>query len=60
MQQIRECRQSAWACPSAECLNIGSIKARVEDGRIFLTLTPRIGVQLGLSGIEECLRYVLR
>jgi hypothetical protein len=60
LQQIRQCRQSAWACPSGECLNIGSIEERVEDGRIYLTLTPRLGAQLNSSGIEECLGYMLR
>jgi hypothetical protein len=43
-----------------KCLNIGSIEERVEDGRIFLTLTPRLGAQLNSSGIEECLGYMLR
>jgi hypothetical protein len=57
--QIRQCRQSAWACPSGACLNIGSIEERVEDGRIVLTLTPRPGAQLDPSGIEECLGYML-
>jgi hypothetical protein len=60
LEQIRQCRPSAWACPSGACLNIGSIEERVEDGRIFLTLTPRPGAQLDPSGIEECLGYMLR
>ena len=60
LQQIRQCRQSAWACPSGECLNIGSIEERVEAGRVFLTLTARPGAQLNSSGIEECLGYMLR
>jgi hypothetical protein len=59
VQQIRQCRQSAWACPSGECLNIGSIEERVEAGRVFLTLTARPGAQLNSSGIEECLGYML-
>jgi hypothetical protein len=59
VQKIRQCRQSAWACPSGECSNIGSIDERVEEGRVFLTLTPRAGTQLDLSGIEECLSYML-
>jgi hypothetical protein len=60
LEQIRECRQSAWACPSAECRNVGSIEERVEAGTIFLTLTARPGAQLDRSGIEECLAYMLR
>jgi hypothetical protein len=59
VQKIRQCRQSAWACPSGECLNVGSIDERIEEGRVFLTLTPRPGAQLNLSGIEECLSYML-
>ena len=60
LQQIRQCRQSAWACPSGACLNIGSIEERVEKGRIVLTLIPRPGAQLDPGGIEECLGYMLR
>jgi hypothetical protein len=59
LEAIRQCRQSAWACPSGECRNIGSMEERAEDGSIFLTLTPRPGAQLDPSGIEECLRYML-
>jgi hypothetical protein len=60
LEVIRRCRrQSAWACPSAECANIGSMEERAGDGSVFLTLTRRPGTQLDLSGIEECLRYTL-
>lgn len=60
LQRIRQCRQSAWACPSGECLNVGSIEERVEAGTIFLTLAPRSGAQLDAVGIDECLGYLLR
>lgn len=56
---IRRCRQSAWACPSGECMNIADISERVEAGRVSLTLIPRPGAQLDPSGIEHCLRYML-
>ena len=59
LEQISRCRQSAWACPSAECRNVGSIEERMEAGSIFLTLTARPGTQLDRSGIEECLAYML-
>lgn len=59
LAQISQCRQSAWACPSAECRNVGSIDEHVEGGSIFLTLTARPGTQLDRSGIEECLAYML-
>lgn len=59
VQAIRQCRQSAWACPSGECMNIGTMEERAENGSILLLLTPRPGAQLNPSGIEECLRYTL-
>jgi len=48
LEAIRQCRrQSAWACPSAECQYIGSMEERAGDGSVFLTLTPSPGMQLG-------------
>lgn len=57
--QIRRCRESAWACPSGECLNIGSIDERIENGSMVLTLSPRPGAQIDPSGISECIGYML-
>lgn len=59
LEAVGQCRQSAWACPSGECLNIETMEARAAEGSVVLTLTPRAGVQLDLSAIEECLRYTL-
>lgn len=60
LEAIRQCRkQSAWACPSGECANIGSMDERAEDGSVLITLAPRAGATLDLRGIEECLRYTL-
>ncbi len=60
LETIRQCRrQSVWACPSGECQNIGSMKERAEGGSVFLTLTPTPGAEIALTGIDECLRYVL-
>lgn len=59
LETLRQCRKSAWACPSGECLNIGAMEERVEDGSVVLTLTPRSGARLSLSGIEECVGYML-
>ena len=59
LEEIRKCRQSAWACPSGECMNIGTMEERSGDGCVFLTFTPRSGEQLSPSGIEQCLRYML-
>jgi hypothetical protein len=59
LEAIRRCREGAWACQSGECLNIGAMEERVEDGSVFLTLIPRPGVQIDPAGIEICLRYTL-
>ncbi len=59
IEAIRRCQQSAWACQSGECLNIGAIQERVEGASLFLTLIPKAGVELNPSGIETCLRYAL-
>ena len=60
LEAIRQCRkQSAWACPSAECQNIGTMEEHAEGGSVFLILAPRPGTQLDPSGIGECMRYML-
>ena len=59
LERIRECRKSAWACPSAECTRIGTMQERCADGCVFLTLTPRTSEPLSAPGIEQCLRYML-
>jgi hypothetical protein len=59
IERICRCRQSAWACPSGECQNIGTIEERVEGGSVFLALIPAPGAQIDRSGIEICLRYTL-
>ena len=59
LEGIRRCRQSAWACQSGECVNIGTMEERVEGGSMFLTLVPRPGAQIDPAGIETCLRYLL-
>ncbi len=56
---IRRCRQTAWACPSGECLNIESIAERAEGGSVVLTLAARPDAGLDAAGIEQCLRYML-
>jgi hypothetical protein len=59
LDAVNHCRQSAWACPSGECLNISTMGSSAADGNVYLTLTPRAGEQLDLAAIEECLRYTL-
>ena len=60
LEAMRQCRQSAWACPSGECMNIGTMEACSADGGVLLRLTPRRGAQLDPGGIEECMRYMLQ
>ena len=59
LEKIRSCRQSAWACPSGECMKIGAMEEHLGNGCVSVTLIPRLGEQLNPAGIEECLRYVL-
>jgi hypothetical protein len=59
IEAIHRCRQSAWACPSGECMNIESIAEQVAGGCALFTLTARPGAELSSSGIEQCLRYML-
>jgi hypothetical protein len=59
VEAIRQCRKSAWACPSGECMNAADIVEHVEQGSVVLTITPRPDAQLDPSGIEQCLRYML-
>jgi hypothetical protein len=59
IEAIRRCRQSAWACQSGECMNIGSMQERVQDGSVSLTLIPGADAQINPAGIEICLRYLL-
>jgi hypothetical protein len=60
LERIRACRQGAWACPSGECMNIGTMEEHAQEGHIVLMLAPRPGAQLSATGIEQCLRYTLQ
>jgi len=60
LERIRSCRQTAWACPSGECMNIATMQEQAGDGWVSLTLAPRPGGELSAAGIEECLRYMLQ
>lgn len=59
IEEIRRCRQGAWACQSGECMNIGTMEERAHEGRVSLTLIPRPDAQINPAGIEICLRYLL-
>ncbi|HSN20964.1 MAG TPA: hypothetical protein VLS49_09810 [Usitatibacter sp.] len=59
LDKLRDCRRSAWACPSAECTKIGRMDERIADGCVFLSLEPASADPLSAAGIEQCLRYML-
>ena len=60
LDRIRACRATAWACPSGECTKIGTMEEQPAAGSVRLRLAPLPGEALSASGIEECLRYMLR
>ena len=60
LERIRGCRRGAWACASGECMNIGTMDERAQNGHLILMLAPRPGAQLSAAGIEQCLRYTLQ
>ena len=60
LERIRGCRHGSWACPSGECVNIGTMDISAQDGHIVLMLAPRAGAQLSAPGVEQCLRYTLQ
>ncbi len=59
VEAIGRCRQSAWACPSGECVNIASLQQQAGQGSVTLLLAARPGAELDAAGIEQCLRYML-
>lgn len=59
LEKIRDCRKTAWACPSGECMRIATMEESSGDGYVVLELTPRSDQPLSASGIEQCLRYML-
>lgn len=59
LDKIRDCRRSAWACPSGECLRMAHMEERMSAGCVYLTLSPIPGERLQAKGVEQCLRYML-
>lgn len=59
LERIRDCRSSAWACPSGECMKIAEMQEHSGEGCVVLTLTPGSTEPLSRAGIEQCLRYML-
>ena len=59
IEAIRRCRQSAWACPSGECMQIAELETNSDQQGVCITMTPRPDVELNLASIRECLAYQL-
>jgi hypothetical protein len=53
------CRQSAWACPSGECMKIATMETSGDGDALAVRLKPRSDSQLSVAGLGECLKYQL-
>lgn len=56
---IGRCRQSAWACPSGECMKIGDMETCAAGGTMAVRLKPRADAALSVVSLGECLKYQL-
>ena len=59
IEAIGRCRQSAWACPSGECMKIADMETRAAGGTLAVRLKPRADLALSVVSIGECLKYQL-
>ena len=53
------CRQSAWACPSGECMKIASMETSGDGEALAVKLKPRGDSELSVASLGECLKYQL-
>jgi len=53
------CRQSAWACPSGECMKIENMETCADGDSLAVRLKPRPAAELSVAGLDECLKYQL-
>ena len=53
------CRQSAWACPSGECMKIAGMETCAEGDAVALRLKPHPDAPLSVVSLGECLKYHL-
>jgi hypothetical protein len=53
------CRQSAWACPSGECMKIADMETSADGDGLAVRLKPRPDAELSVAGLGECLKYQL-
>lgn len=56
---IGRCRQSAWACPSGECMKIAMMETSADGDGLAVRLKPRSDSELSVASLGECLKYQL-
>lgn len=56
---IGRCRQSAWACPSGECMKIATMETTADGDALAVRLLPRAESELSVTSLGECLKYQL-
>ena len=56
---IGRCRQSAWACPSGECMKIATMETAADGSSLAVRLLPRPDAELSVTSLGECLKYQL-
>lgn len=59
IEAIGRCRQSAWACPTGECMKIADMQTCAEGDAVALRLKPRPDTTLSVASLGECLKYQL-
>jgi hypothetical protein len=59
IEAISRCRQSAWACPSGECMKIAQMETHAEGDVLAVSLKPRLDAELSMASLGECLKYQL-
>lgn len=56
---IGRCRESAWACPSGECMKIAHMETAADGDGLAVRLRPRSDSELSVASLGECLKYQL-
>lgn len=59
IEAIGRCRQSAWACPSGECMKIADMETCAKGDALAVRLKPRPDAALSVVSLGECLKYQL-
>ena len=57
IEAIGRCRQSAWACPSGECMKIADMETCAAGDTLAVRLKPRPDAALSVVSLGECLKY---